>query len=100
MNSRNITIKFMLFRFFLCICCLSAGSSFTRRIDCSFDVLREFCSESSFLAALCVTVVGTLEGVKAATKVKMDLKKPITQLACHPRHPILVFLSLGFGYLN
>lgn len=42
-------------------------------------------------------VVGTVEGVKAATKVKMDLKKPITQLACHPRHPVLVSLLFGIS---
>lgn len=42
------------------------------------------------LVGLVVIVVGTVEGVKTATKVKMDLKKPITQLACHPRHPVLV----------
>ncbi|KAG0579545.1 hypothetical protein KC19_4G105700 [Ceratodon purpureus] len=38
---------------------------------------------------LSVNVVGTVEGVKAATKVKMDMKKPIMQLACHPRQPHL-----------
>lgn len=38
---------------------------------------------------LSVNVVGTVEGVKSASKVKMDLKKPITELACHPRHPVL-----------
>jgi hypothetical protein len=37
------------------------------------------------------TVVGTIEGVKAASKIKTDLRKPITELACHPRHPVLVF---------
>jgi len=43
---------------------------------------------------VCATVVGTIEGVRAATKIKTDLKKPITELACHPRHPILVHISL------
>uniref|UniRef100_A0A7I4AE56 NPH3 domain-containing protein n=1 Tax=Physcomitrium patens TaxID=3218 RepID=A0A7I4AE56_PHYPA len=39
---------------------------------------------------LSVSVVGIdIENVKSPTKVKMDLKKPITQLACHPRHPVL-----------
>ncbi|KAL2621606.1 hypothetical protein R1flu_001811 [Riccia fluitans] len=36
-----------------------------------------------------VNVVGTIEGVRAATKIKTDLKKPITDLACHPRSPLL-----------
>ncbi|OAE26773.1 hypothetical protein AXG93_1129s1220 [Marchantia polymorpha subsp. ruderalis] len=36
-----------------------------------------------------VNVVGTIEGVRAATKIKADLKKPITDLACHPRSPLL-----------
>lgn len=43
------------------------------------------------LVAVFETVVGTIEGVKTATKIKTDLKKPITELACHPRHPVLVF---------
>eukprot|EP00897_Mesotaenium_endlicherianum_P010465 jgi/Mesen1/9447/ME000626S08698 len=36
-----------------------------------------------------VNVVGTVEGVRAATKIKTDVKKPITGLACHPRQPLL-----------
>lgn len=35
-------------------------------------------------------VVGTVEGGRAPTKIKTDLKKPIVNLACHPRLPILV----------
>ncbi|XP_024381335.1 uncharacterized protein [Physcomitrium patens] len=39
---------------------------------------------------LSVNVVGTdVENAKSASKVKMDLKRPIAQLACHPRHPVL-----------
>ena len=47
-----------------------------------------------FLVALYETVVGTIEGVKAATKIKTDLRKPITELACHPRHPVLVLFPV------
>lgn len=36
-----------------------------------------------------VNVVGTVEGVKQAAKIKADVKKPIVQLACHPRNPVL-----------
>ncbi|EPS67380.1 hypothetical protein M569_07395, partial [Genlisea aurea] len=36
-----------------------------------------------------VTVVGTVEGGRAPTKIKTDLKKPIVNLACHPRLPVL-----------
>ncbi|KAI5057844.1 hypothetical protein GOP47_0027859 [Adiantum capillus-veneris] len=36
-----------------------------------------------------VNVVGTVEGAKPVTKIKTDLKKPITDLACHPRSPLL-----------
>lgn len=53
-----------------------------------------------FQVALCKTVVGTVEGVKSASKVKMDLKKPITELACHPRHPVLVFFLFIVGYFS
>ena len=35
-------------------------------------------------------VVGTVEGGRAPTKIKADLKKPIVNLACHPRLPVLV----------
>ncbi|KAE9466878.1 hypothetical protein C3L33_01226, partial [Rhododendron williamsianum] len=34
-------------------------------------------------------VVGTVEGGRAPTKIKTDLKKPIVNLACHPRLPLL-----------
>ncbi|KAH7331173.1 hypothetical protein KP509_20G018600 [Ceratopteris richardii] len=36
-----------------------------------------------------VNVVGTIEGTRGVTKIKTDLKKPITDLACHPRSPLL-----------
>lgn len=36
-----------------------------------------------------VNVVGTVEGAKPVTKIRTDLKKPITDLACHPRSPLL-----------
>jgi hypothetical protein len=35
-------------------------------------------------------VVGTVEGGRAPTKIKTDLKKPVVNLACHPRLPVLV----------
>ena len=41
-----------------------------------------------------VAVVGTEEGAKSAMKMKTDLKKPITGLACHPRGAILVHIHL------
>jgi hypothetical protein len=71
-------------------CYVSAGSLRGSRRDRSSDILDEFCYESYFWVALCEIVVGTVEGVKVATKVKMDMKKPIMQLACHPRQPHLV----------
>ncbi|XP_050363675.1 uncharacterized protein LOC126782463 [Argentina anserina] len=42
-----------------------------------------------FHKRMSVTVVGTVEGGRAPTKIKTDLKKPIVNLACHPRHPVL-----------
>lgn len=42
-----------------------------------------------FHKKMSVTVVGTVEGGKAPTKIKTDLKKPIVNLACHPRLPAL-----------
>ncbi|XP_030498317.2 uncharacterized protein LOC115713962 isoform X2 [Cannabis sativa] len=42
-----------------------------------------------FHRRMSVTVVGTVEGGKAPTKIKTDLKKPIVNLACHPRLPAL-----------
>ncbi|CAK9166457.1 unnamed protein product [Ilex paraguariensis] len=42
-----------------------------------------------FHRRMSVTVVGTVEGGKAPTKIKTDLKKPIVNLACHPRLPVL-----------
>lgn len=40
-------------------------------------------------------VVGTVVGGKVPTKIKTDLKKPIVNLACHPRLPVLVRISTG-----
>ena len=37
-------------------------------------------------------VVGTVEGGRTPTKIKTDLKKPIVNLACHPRLPVLVII--------
>ncbi|KAF8410020.1 hypothetical protein HHK36_002540 [Tetracentron sinense] len=42
-----------------------------------------------FHRRMSVTVVGTIEGGRAPTKIKTDLKKPIVNLACHPRLPVL-----------
>nr|GEX53296.1 WD repeat-containing protein [Tanacetum cinerariifolium] len=38
--------------------------------------------------------VGTVEGGRAPTKIKTDLKKPIVNLACHPR---LAVLYVGYA---
>ncbi|KAH9621979.1 hypothetical protein KSS87_010217 [Heliosperma pusillum] len=42
-----------------------------------------------FHRRMSVTVVGTVEGGRTPTKIKTDLKKPIVNLACHPRFPVL-----------
>uniref|UniRef100_A0A2P2M3Z0 Uncharacterized protein LOC105639681 isoform X2 n=1 Tax=Rhizophora mucronata TaxID=61149 RepID=A0A2P2M3Z0_RHIMU len=42
-----------------------------------------------FHKRMSVTVVGTVEGGRTPTKIKSDLKKPIVNLACHPRLPVL-----------
>ncbi|WOL05680.1 hypothetical protein Cni_G14409 [Canna indica] len=42
-----------------------------------------------FHKRMSVTVVGTIEGGRPPTKIKTDLKKPIVNLACHPRLPVL-----------
>ncbi|KAI5418139.1 hypothetical protein KIW84_042681 [Lathyrus oleraceus] len=42
-----------------------------------------------FPKRMSVTVVGTVEGGRTPTKIKPDLKKPIVNLACHPRLPVL-----------
>ncbi|KAF9622667.1 hypothetical protein IFM89_032588 [Coptis chinensis] len=42
-----------------------------------------------FHRRMSVTVVGTVEGGKAPTKIKTDMKKPIVNLVCHPRLPVL-----------
>lgn len=46
-------------------------------------------------------VVGTVEGGRAPTKIKTDLKKPVVNLACHPRLPVLVtcLIWLRLSYL-
>jgi hypothetical protein len=47
-----------------------------------------------FYICFCIQkVVGTVEGGRAPTKIKTDLKKPIVNLACHPRLPVLVLLK-------
>ncbi|KAK4393322.1 hypothetical protein Sango_1803000 [Sesamum angolense] len=49
-----------------------------------------------FHKKMSVTVVGTVEGGKAPTKIKTDLKKPIVNLACHPRlHALYVAYQDG-----
>ncbi|KAL3813601.1 hypothetical protein ACJIZ3_014869 [Penstemon smallii] len=42
-----------------------------------------------FHKKMSVTVVGTVEGGRAPTKIKTDLKKPVVNIACHPRLPAL-----------
>ncbi|KAI3760920.1 hypothetical protein L1987_51322 [Smallanthus sonchifolius] len=42
-----------------------------------------------FHCRMSVTVVGTVEGGRAPTKIKADMKKPIVNLACHPRLAVL-----------
>ncbi|KAJ6740284.1 AUTOPHAGY PROTEIN 16-LIKE [Salix purpurea] len=42
-----------------------------------------------FHRRMSVTVVGTVDGGRAPTKIKTDLKRPIVNLACHTRHPVL-----------
>ncbi|XP_039134909.1 uncharacterized protein LOC120272211 isoform X1 [Dioscorea cayenensis subsp. rotundata] len=42
-----------------------------------------------FHRRMSVTAVGTIEGGRPPTKIKTDLKKPIVNLACHPRLPVL-----------
>lgn len=47
-----------------------------------------------------IIVVGTVEGGRPPTKIKTDLKKPIVNLACHPRLPVFVSQSfLHFFFL-
>ncbi|CAN1343668.1 hypothetical protein LINPERPRIM_LOCUS39866 [Linum perenne] len=52
-----------------------------------------------FNRRMSVTVVGTVEGGRAPTKIKTDLKKPIMNLACHPRLPVLIILLVEFSTL-
>lgn len=47
-----------------------------------------------FHRRMSVTVVGTVEGGRTPTKIKTDLKKPIVNLACHPR---LAVLYVGYA---
>lgn len=42
-----------------------------------------------FHRRMSVTVVGTVEGGRPPTRIKTDLKKPIVNIACHPRLPVL-----------
>ncbi|KAF9593025.1 hypothetical protein IFM89_019752 [Coptis chinensis] len=42
-----------------------------------------------FHRRMSVTVVGTIEGGKAPTKIKTNMKKPIVNLVCHPWLPVL-----------
>ncbi|MBA0833905.1 hypothetical protein Goarm_006315, partial [Gossypium armourianum] len=42
-----------------------------------------------------MSVTGTIEGGRPPTKIKTDLKKPVVNLACHPRLPVLVHLSFS-----
>ncbi|XWS41944.1 hypothetical protein CRYUN_Cryun17cG0125700 [Craigia yunnanensis] len=47
------------------------------------------CNSHSNSLTVMHEVVGTVEGGRAPTKIKTDLKKPIVNLACHPRLPVL-----------
>ncbi|KAK8937905.1 hypothetical protein KSP40_PGU003515 [Platanthera guangdongensis] len=42
-----------------------------------------------FHRRMSVTVVGTVEGGRPPTRIKTDLKKPIVNISCHPRLPVL-----------
>lgn len=61
----------------------------------TFEILFSYYSVELVLNLqyLVFEVVGTVEGGKAPTKIKTDLKKPIVNLACHPRLPVLVKCS-------
>ncbi|KAI0529076.1 hypothetical protein KFK09_001622 [Dendrobium nobile] len=52
-----------------------------------------------FHRRMSVTVVGTIEGGKSPTKIKTDLKKPIVNLSCHPRLPVL-FVAYADGLIR
>lgn len=52
-----------------------------------------------FHKRMSVTVVGTVEGGRTPTKIKTDLKKPIVNLACHPRLPLL-FVAYADGLIR
>ncbi|CAJ1942759.1 unnamed protein product [Sphenostylis stenocarpa] len=51
-----------------------------------------------FHKRMSVTVVGTVEGGKAPTKIKTDLRKPVVNLACHPRLPVLLVGAGAFAF--
>ena len=48
----------------------------------------------NFNAFFLLLVVGTVEGGRPPTKIKTDLKKPIVNLACHPRLPVFVSTTI------
>lgn len=52
-----------------------------------------------FHRRMSVTVVGTVEGGRAPTKIKTDLKKPVVNLACHPRLPVL-YVAYADGWIR
>ncbi|KAI3922170.1 hypothetical protein MKX01_005859, partial [Papaver californicum] len=52
-----------------------------------------------FHKRMSVTVVGTVEGGRPPTKIKTDLKKPVVNLACHPRLPVL-FVAYADGLIR
>lgn len=63
--------------------------------ECHFRLLIQQFSLNGDLFGLC-EVVGTVEGGRVPTKIKTDLKKPVVNLACHPRLPILVSFIMHF----
>ncbi|XP_020584805.1 uncharacterized protein LOC110027638 isoform X2 [Phalaenopsis equestris] len=52
-----------------------------------------------FHRRMSVTVVGTVEGGRPPTRIKTDLKKPIVNIACHPRLPVL-YVSYADGLIR
>ena len=65
----------------------------------SYYTMRSYTSLSNSLYVM-HEVVGTVEGGRAPTKIKTDLKRPIVNLACHPRLPVLVHFHFpGIGFI-